>query len=583
MKFLKSLGLAVLLGGFFVGSANAQWQGAANAVPYGKGAGVSGFGFAGPGTNGQLLLGSTGAAPGFATMSQDCAITNAGVVTCTKTNNVAFGPFATSTDAKNNIANFNSGTSASATTFWRGDGAWANPNSGAAITPSKVNNICYVDGVTYASLSAAVTACSSNATIIVPSNQSIGASITVSGNGVMIRCENNAVLTYSATSQISFTGTDDGMEGCTLTGPGTGVATVSPIKFTNVRFTFRKNIVSTFGSTSLTGIIAGVSSGGSVLGALIESNNINNNNDLGIFINGTGIIQRIRINNNYVGNGVFIIPNALATPNDIVINNNVLDAGSAGFTNPVGTGVACMQVLGGNATITDTVINSNSCHLEASIVSAGSECFGVGGLSRFAIVGNSCDARSFTWPIAYELNQVTDGSFVGNIANNGGTSSQGIYVENPNFVTIANNVINGFGTATTDSGINILTNTASLNQQSVTVSGNVINFPSSGAGQGIAIRCTFATTCSDYSVTGNIIVSDGTASSIGIYFNRTAGTAQSAAVTGNSIRGPVTGILADASWNDVCTGSNTAAATGTQMIAPGTTSVSITTAATHCH
>ena len=43
------------------------------------------------GTNGQVYLGVTSAAPKFATMSQDCSITNAGVITCTKTNNVAFG------------------------------------------------------------------------------------------------------------------------------------------------------------------------------------------------------------------------------------------------------------------------------------------------------------------------------------------------------------------------------------------------------------------------------------------------------------------------------------------------------------
>jgi len=47
------------------------------------------------GTNGQVFLGVTGSAAVFATMSQDCTVTNAGVITCTKTNNVLFGPFAT--------------------------------------------------------------------------------------------------------------------------------------------------------------------------------------------------------------------------------------------------------------------------------------------------------------------------------------------------------------------------------------------------------------------------------------------------------------------------------------------------------
>jgi hypothetical protein len=47
------------------------------------------------GSNGQLFLGSTGADPAWLTMSQDCTITNGGVISCTKTNNVSFGPLAT--------------------------------------------------------------------------------------------------------------------------------------------------------------------------------------------------------------------------------------------------------------------------------------------------------------------------------------------------------------------------------------------------------------------------------------------------------------------------------------------------------
>jgi hypothetical protein len=461
--------------------------------------------------------------------------------------------------------------------------SWATAAGSTIITPSQVNLICYVDGIAFTTLASAVSTCSSNRTIIVPSAQSISANITISGNGVLIKCENNAILTYSANISISFTGTDDAMEGCNLAGPGTGTSTSPPIKFSNIRFAFRRNVVSGFGSTSLTGIISGTSTGGSILGADIEQNNINSNNDFGIDIGGTGIIQRIRILNNYVGNGVFMIPGAGATPNDINVSNNILDAGSAGFTNPVGTGVACIQILGGNSEIFDLVTDNNACHLEGSIISAGSECWGVGGINRMTAVGNTCDPRGFTYPIAYELNQVVNFTFVGNQSFSGGTASHGIYAENPSFGTIANNPINGFGTATTDAGIDLLLNTASLNMQSVSVTGNPITFATGGAGQGIAVRCNLAATCSDFTVANNPITSDGTASSIGIYFNYTAGTATSAAVTGNSIRGPVTGIKSDASWNDVCTGSNTATASGTQLIAPVTTSVSIGTAATHCH
>lgn len=66
----------------------------ANAVVYGGGAGACPSTGA-AGTNGQLLLGVTGSPPAMATLSQDCTVTNAGVITCTKTNNVAFTGLAT--------------------------------------------------------------------------------------------------------------------------------------------------------------------------------------------------------------------------------------------------------------------------------------------------------------------------------------------------------------------------------------------------------------------------------------------------------------------------------------------------------
>lgn len=69
-----------------------------NGIVYGGGSGSS-PGSTAAGTNGQLFLGVTSGAPQWGTMSQDCSITNAGVVTCLKTNNVAFGTLATANPA----------------------------------------------------------------------------------------------------------------------------------------------------------------------------------------------------------------------------------------------------------------------------------------------------------------------------------------------------------------------------------------------------------------------------------------------------------------------------------------------------
>jgi hypothetical protein len=83
------------------------------------GEGTSGINQVTAGTNGQLFLGSTGIDPLFATMSQDCTITNAGVVTCLKTNNVSFGTAAVA----------NTGTSGATIPLLNGNLTWSGTNA----------------------------------------------------------------------------------------------------------------------------------------------------------------------------------------------------------------------------------------------------------------------------------------------------------------------------------------------------------------------------------------------------------------------------------------------------------------------
>lgn len=103
-----------------------QWQVPTNSIPLGKGQGKVGFGaVAGSGglganclidtappsfgscgaatvpplANARIFVGNVGNVATAVVLSQDCTLTNTGVITCTKTNNVNFGAFATGTDA----------------------------------------------------------------------------------------------------------------------------------------------------------------------------------------------------------------------------------------------------------------------------------------------------------------------------------------------------------------------------------------------------------------------------------------------------------------------------------------------------
>jgi hypothetical protein len=115
------------------------------------GAGINPITQLGLGTTGQLMLGVTGADPAFATMSQDCTVTAAGVITCTKTNNVAFAASAT-TDTTN-AANISSGTLAAA----RG-------GAGTTTGALKGDGVGNVSQAACASLSDATAWCNASAT-----------------------------------------------------------------------------------------------------------------------------------------------------------------------------------------------------------------------------------------------------------------------------------------------------------------------------------------------------------------------------------------------------------------------------------
>jgi hypothetical protein len=97
-------------------------------------------------TNGQIVVGATGADPAPQSMSQDCTMTSAGIVTCTKTNNVAFATSAT-TDTTN-ATNITSGTLPAGRLPVRASmgGAPGNPSSTSNLTDTMMGsgNVCFI-------------------------------------------------------------------------------------------------------------------------------------------------------------------------------------------------------------------------------------------------------------------------------------------------------------------------------------------------------------------------------------------------------------------------------------------------------
>jgi hypothetical protein len=137
-------------------------------------------------TNGQFLVGQTSSAPALESMSQDCTMTAAGVVTCLKTNNVAFTALATTSPgtgvaaALGNNANAANGfcvlgNACAHKTVSIGWVAGVNPNNaGIIVFPDNSTLVSIVGNVETATGSAATvsvnvaasgTACSSGTTV----------------------------------------------------------------------------------------------------------------------------------------------------------------------------------------------------------------------------------------------------------------------------------------------------------------------------------------------------------------------------------------------------------------------------------
>jgi hypothetical protein len=113
------------------------------------------------------------------------------------------------------ISSFNSGTSANANTYWRGDGTWANITAGGSGTVTSVS-VATANGV---SGSVATATTTPNITL------TLGAITPTSVNAVILSGTSSPALAVSGTSSIS--GANSGDQTITLTGDVTGSGTGS--------------------------------------------------------------------------------------------------------------------------------------------------------------------------------------------------------------------------------------------------------------------------------------------------------------------------------------------------------------------
>jgi hypothetical protein len=428
-------------------------------------------------------------------------------------------------------------------------------DSGVAVSSlASHGKACFVDGVQYSTVAAALSA--SCAQITVQTNLTQSSPITSSASGVTINCAQNTSWTFTAGSGFTVSGSDwDFGAGCGYIGPGKAtVSTGSLIIFTGQREKFHDANVVSWGAVQSVNSNQGIVQWGPGANyADAYNNNFNGNGDISLAVEfGSTNPQGFNFHDNKrLEDLLFIATNHTFKAFNVRVHHNNLVAGSW-----AGQQGICLFV----ADTLNASVDGNSCELAGNIQN------GVGGVYSFAdnvkltASNNVLTIGSFdiggTNDFTYEFNGCQGCTVTGNY---GETSSgnAGFVAEGNEFTTFQGNVEQGCGNSNSTGCFDFTAVSGGGGGYTMTglsSKGNIALFSSSATiGVGFNFNGASSTSNTFLSSVGDTVMPPTSSSStFGVNFAGNGGTLSNIQVGPDNIGHVTNGVVSSGTVSNLC-------------------------------